>query len=228
MGCKMCGVDAASHSSELHRQLGSHQRVWRRTIRDNGRTNSAGCVPDCDSTFQRSVHNHRFECGIYDFDFVYINTWTAGEFLLMIVHHTLCILMWPISSFTGWAQGWVIWFIAMEISNVFLTARWMFLEAGLKDSIGKKLNDCLFLVCFFVSRILPIPVYLVAWYFVHEITDVSHMISKGVSSETAKILVSASYLLAYTCLAPIFLNLFWFYKILGMISKTFKPKEEKQ
>jgi len=167
--------------------------------------------------------------GYMVFDFYYISTWSSGEFLLMMMHHILSIVLWPISSFTGWGQGWILWFLSMEISSIFMALRWVFKTAGLEEkSPICMLNGFLFTLVFFVWRIVPIPVYLLAFYLAPGPSSTAHIMSKGLSAATGDQVLVAGKVMGYICTLPIFLNLFWFYQLVNMLRKMFSKKKEKK
>jgi len=169
-----------------------------------------------------------FSVGYMVFDLIFISTWSSGEYALMLMHHALSMGLWPISSFAGWGQGWVIWFIAMEISSLFMAVRWMILSAGGKGSSTEKLNGLLFLVSFFIIRIVPIPVYFLAFYLQGQPTSTAHLIAQGMEPAQAESMLALGKWIGLACLLPSVLNMFWFYKIVNMVMKMGKSDKAKK
>eukprot|EP00929_Paragymnodinium_shiwhaense_P070712 TRINITY_DN35835_c0_g1_i1.p1 TRINITY_DN35835_c0_g1~~TRINITY_DN35835_c0_g1_i1.p1 ORF type:complete len:267 (-),score=51.47 TRINITY_DN35835_c0_g1_i1:269-1069(-) len=94
-----------------------------------------------------------YDCGVMAIDpEVYMT--------LMVVHHAVSLLVWPISLLSRAGNFYVAWFLATEVSTPLLHATVFFMpkhgiDGGLRTLVGLGL-----IVVFFFARILPGPAML--------------------------------------------------------------------
>jgi len=133
----------------------------------------------------------------------------AAMYAQLWMHHVLSLLLWPVSLHYELGAFLVAWFLFSEVSNVPLTLRTILIKLQHANGtlfLGVSIS---WLVIFFVSRIIPIP--LLAY--------VLATAASGSSPLLVKFLCYAS------CPIPMLLNLYWFSLMLDGARKSMAPKK---
>lgn len=125
--------------------------------------------------------------------------------LLMIFHHTLSIIVWPIALYNGLANFFLLHFMVSELSTPFIHIRW-YINKVYGKNILWLLVTLLFIITFIIVRILVIP-YLI--YGLYRAEIINHY---EIDLRLRILAISTLYL-------PSLLNLFWFFYIIRMCKK---------
>jgi len=151
-----------------------------------------------------------FDLGVMiGFRRVVVKSTGAAMYAQLWMHHVLSLLLWPVSLHYELGAFLVAWFLFSEVSNVPLTLRTILIKLQHANGtlfLGVSIS---WLVIFFVSRIIPIP--LLAY--------VLATAASGSSPLLVKFLCYAS------CPIPMLLNLYWFSLMLDGARKSMAPKK---
>jgi len=161
-------------------------------------------------------------------DLILLPSWslTAGsatENLLMVVHHLLSLMAWPITLYFNYCARYVLILLAYEISSVFLTINWLLSNSGRKRSVIYKVNGFTFTASFVVVRVLgALPQLRSLW----EVPPWQRDAVRARSSVTD--LRTYQLLALYTLIIPHVLNLFWGVKVVKGFVAISLQKEKKE
>ena len=158
--------------------------------------------------------------GFMVWDLYRIGTWAKsghGEKKLLIVHHVLSILVWPLASLYRVAGPFLLHYEYTELSSPFLQLRWVTQLFFGRGSRADKIMSMLFALSFFVVRSTNVHVVLHAAYF-------SRQYSLDLHPELP---VHVRLIGAVTAGLPALLNLFWTLQILKMGKKMLFPKPKR-
>lgn len=161
--------------------------------------------------------------GYFVADLILVRTWdieSNNALLIELVHHTGCLVFWPLTIKYWFCERVVMMAIGTEVSSIFLTAIWMLSKAGLKASRLYMLTGFLFTVSFIVARWGVALIQLRAFYYFQPWTVYGNPKYQA-SYFTVKLSLSV--------LLPHLLNLFWGVKVLqGGLRILAGSKKKKQ
>ena len=124
---------------------------------------------------------------------------------LMVLHHLISIIVWPIALYNGLANFFLLHFMASELSTPFIHIRWYF-----RMKYGKNLywllTTLLFIILFIIVRILVIPHLMLGLY--------SAQIWKH-----NELNIGLRILATSTLYLPSMLNILWLFYIIKMCVK---------
>ena len=163
--------------------------------------------------------------GYLIFDLIEMKTWSNQEFLLMMAHHLIGIVVVPLVGIAGWFQGFTMYFISTEITSIFNVIRTLLLDNEMKQSIVYKLNGMLFTLVFVIVRMAPVPLLFLAWYLAPQPTSTTKVDSYGATYAYALSYLSILHPGAH---AIFVMNLYWGFKVIrGFVSAMSQPKSKR-
>ena len=158
-----------------------------------------------------------FTVGFMCWDLYRIDTWAKsghGEKKLLIVHHVLSILVWPLASLHRVAGPFLLHFEFTELSSPFLQLRWVTQLFFGRGSRADKMMSALFALSFFIVRSTNVHVVLHAAFYSRQYSLALH----------PELPVHVRFIGAVTAGLPALLNLFWTFQILKMGKKMLFPR----
>eukprot|EP00924_Labyrinthula_sp_SR-Ha-C_P008187 snap_masked-scaffold_11-processed-gene-5.29-mRNA-1 protein AED:1.00 eAED:1.00 QI:0/0/0/0/1/1/2/0/271 len=149
-------------------------------------------------------------CGYFVFELSHLSEWLNAGLQRnkdMVIHHICSILFFPLSIYSNKGEFFLLIWFFYELSTPFLSSKVLIeLFLGQNNQIYKT-NGLIFIGLFFISRVLTIPVVLFLLY-----------VSLPYFSDPV------ICFLGILGLIPVFLNSFWWYKI---VLGTIKIKNQK-
>lgn len=90
-------------------------------------------------------------------DLLLIRNWNLmksgnAENGLMVLHHILSMISWPVTLYYNYCQRYVLFLELMEISSIFMQLNWFLSQGGMKNSVLYVTSGALFTLSFFLSR----------------------------------------------------------------------------
>jgi hypothetical protein len=158
--------------------------------------------------------------GFMCWDLYRIDTWAKsghGEKKLLIVHHVLSILVWPLASLYRVAGPFLLHFEYTELSSPFLQLRWVTQLFFGRGSRADKIMSMLFALSFFIVRSTNVHVVLHAAFYSRQYSLALH----------PELPLHVRLIGAVTAGLPALLNLFWTFQILKMGKKMLFPKPKR-
>lgn len=131
---------------------------------------------------------------------------------LMVVHHIISLVVWPVSLFHRAGVFYIAWFLATEVSTPLLHLTVFFLPKHGVDGAIPTVVGLSLIVVFFLVRVLPGPMMLLSlaqswrfWSDVHPAVTATAMLTIPI---------------------PPFLFGYWFYKLVaGAVKALQKPED---
>lgn len=133
-------------------------------------------------------------------------------YLQMMAHHVLSVVLWPYAFSVSACVVAVGYFMATEVTNIFLNTRWFLAERNVGGAL-MAIYGAIFFLVYTVGRILTIP--FAVWVVI------STNWTAYAAARTRPVLDT---FLTLTCVIPFALNIFWYSLILKGLVKMFKPK----
>jgi len=130
---------------------------------------------------------------------------------LIIGHHVLSVLIWPYAVLHHRGLYMILFFIATEITNVNQHLRMVLLKLGKEKSKLYVINGVLWVVVFFVVRIVPTP----------------YVIQRMLRSSYAEYSQFDFNLCVLSTPIPFMLNGYWFYLLFSGVVKFLTKKKDK-
>ena len=103
-----------------------------------------------------------FSVGFFVWDLIYSKHAESFEFL-MVLHHVISILIWPIALNNGLANFFLLSFMASELSSPFIHVRW-YIRSKYGQGMAWILMTLIFILAFIVVRIVVLPYILFGLY----------------------------------------------------------------
>ena len=103
-----------------------------------------------------------FSVGFFVWDLIYSKHAESFEFL-MVLHHVISILVWPIALNNGLANFFLLSFMASELSSPFIHVRW-YIRSKYGQGMAWILMTLIFILAFIVVRIVVLPYILFGLY----------------------------------------------------------------
>ncbi|KAJ1634112.1 hypothetical protein T492DRAFT_975492 [Pavlovales sp. CCMP2436] len=100
--------------------------------------------------------------GFFVFDLILSHLWVPFSWL-MIAHHVLSFACWTCSVWVAFAQPWIAYCLATEISSIFLSTRTLVGALGDKKGSAYAQVTGAFGASFILVRTLPIPLLARTW-----------------------------------------------------------------
>ena len=172
------------------------------------------------SDFEAVRAQSRPRCSAQVWDLYRIGTWAKsghGEKKLLIVHHVLSILVWPLASLYRVAGPFLLHYEYTELSSPFLQLRWVTQLFFGRGSRADKIMSMLFALSFFIVRSTNVHVVLHAAFYSRQYSLALH----------PELPLHVRLIGAVTAGLPALLNLFWTLQILKMGKKMLFPKPRK-
>ena len=172
------------------------------------------------SDFEAVRTESRPRCSAQVWDLYRIGTWAKsghGERKLLIVHHVLSILVWPLASLYRVAGPFLLHYEYTELSSPFLQLRWVTQLFFGRGSRADKIMSMLFALSFFIVRSTNVHVVLHAAFYSKQYSLALH----------PELPLHVRIIGAVTAGLPALLNLFWTLQILKMGKKMLFPKPKK-
>mmetsp|Transcript_10765 Transcript_10765/g.33159 ORF Transcript_10765/g.33159 Transcript_10765/m.33159 type:complete len:279 (+) Transcript_10765:202-1038(+) len=159
--------------------------------------------------------------GFFIWDLARLEIWPpsgGGERELMVAHHVVSILVWPIAALNGVAGPFLLHFLSTELSSPCLQSRWCAQYLFGRGSAGDVVASVAFALAFFIVRSSNAHVVLHA-----------ALAARMYSAEThPDVPASVRYLGAATACLPPLLNMMWTLQILKMGKKMLLGKKAKR
>eukprot|EP00928_Gymnodinium_smaydae_P074235 TRINITY_DN57300_c0_g1_i1.p1 TRINITY_DN57300_c0_g1~~TRINITY_DN57300_c0_g1_i1.p1 ORF type:complete len:344 (+),score=79.87 TRINITY_DN57300_c0_g1_i1:111-1034(+) len=157
-------------------------------------------------------------------DLLLLHCWSLSkasrvENVLMVLHHTISLGVWPPTLFYDYCSRYVVVLISYEVSSVFLTLNWFLSTAGRKSGSMYKVSGLLFTLSFVLIRMVgALPQLRALWYAPPWTSTVYRAVAPGELMEWQVLLTS-------TLVLPHLLNLFWGVKVIrGFLAVLRKQK----
>jgi len=99
------------------------------------------------------------------FDLVHFHLWSASSKRdggLMLCHHALSLVLWPVALVYGFAHQWLLLYVAYELSSAALVANWIIAQTGHKASKAYLASGTVFTATFLLVRCGALPFSLAA------------------------------------------------------------------
>ena len=153
-----------------------------------------------------------YSVGFFIWDLLYSSQAESFEFL-MVVHHLISILVWPIALNNGLANFFLLTFMASELSSPFIHVRW-YIRTLFGQGMAWIAITLVFILSFLVVRILVLPYVLFGLYAAQTWRHPSIPVWLRILS------TSTLYL-------PSLFNIWWMWFIIKMCIRFLCPKKGK-
>eukprot|EP00658_Telonema_sp_P-2_P037059 TRINITY_DN26693_c0_g1_i3.p1 TRINITY_DN26693_c0_g1~~TRINITY_DN26693_c0_g1_i3.p1 ORF type:complete len:247 (-),score=43.07 TRINITY_DN26693_c0_g1_i3:195-935(-) len=132
---------------------------------------------------------------------------------LFVVHHVVSIAVWPYAALTGKAHYYLNFLMFTEVTSIGQHGRILIDSLGLKQHPIRILNGAVWMISFFLVRLVPVP-YLV-W-------------EQLIIGQNLQVFSSVDHAVLWlTFPIPVMMNSYWFYLIATGLVSAVSPKPDK-